>query len=193
MKRGFGAAALAMMVPAMAQAASNEGVFAVKEAGRQTCETYIAERAEQSQAYVLFLGWIAGYISAHNKLSEETLDITPWQSTRLLASMLNKYCETHGEVLFVRAVGAMLEAFEPTRLRGNPEMVEAKSGDTVIPIYREILRRAQQGLTELGHYRGEHDGLYSPETVEALVAYQREKGIKETGLPDQSTLIRLFK
>ena len=193
MKLWLGAVALAIMIPTLAQAASNEGVFAVKEAGRQTCESYVAERAEQSQAYILFLGWIAGYISAHNKYTEETLDVTPWQSTGLLASMLDKYCQTHAELLFVRAVGAMLEAFAPSRLRGNPEMVEAKSGDTVVPIYREIMRRIQQSLTELGHFQGEHDGLYSPETAAALISYQSEKEIEETGLPDQRTLIRLFK
>lgn len=45
----------------------------------------------------------------------------------------------------------------------------------------------QTDLTSLGYFSGKVDGIYGPETVDAVKAFQAEVGLPETGLPDPAT------
>ncbi len=184
-----------------ARAASKDGQFAVKGPGLATCERYTQARAAHyaggaenpSTSYISALGWISGYISAYNQLTEDTLDVTPWQSLDLLALLIDNYCKQNPTLPVVRAMDAGINALKPGRLRSSSENVTIESGGNRIVVYREILRRAQQILLELGHYDGELDGLWGSATQAAFEAYQTEQGIQVSGVPDQNTLLRLFR
>ena len=182
-----------VMMPVIANGASKSGKFAVRDVGRETCERFVAARSERSELYGLFRGWIAGYLTAYNSMAEDTLDIAPWQTTELLAGLLDNYCKKNPQISFVRAVNGLINSLKPKRLRGGPENVEAKSGDRSITVYRAIMRRAQQNLAERGFYESAVDGLYGKASRDAFEAFQRDKGITVTGLPDQETLYRLFR
>ena len=181
------------MMPVIANGASKSGKFAVKDAGRATCERYVAARSERAALYGLFLGWIAGYITAYNSLAEDTLDLAPWQNTELLANLLDNHCKKNPQLSFARAVNTLVNSLKATRLQGGTEKVEAKSGDRSIIVYRAIMRRAQQRLAERGFYEGAIDGLYGEGSRDAFEAFQSGKGIAVTGLPDQETRCRLFR
>ncbi|MFV0315335.1 MAG: peptidoglycan-binding domain-containing protein [Microthrixaceae bacterium] len=45
----------------------------------------------------------------------------------------------------------------------------------------------QTDLTALGVFTGKIDGIYGPDTVTAVEAFQKEVGLPETGLPDPAT------
>ncbi|MCO5322701.1 MAG: peptidoglycan-binding protein [Microthrixaceae bacterium] len=45
----------------------------------------------------------------------------------------------------------------------------------------------QSDLTTLGFFSGKIDGIYGPETVDAMQAFQKDVGLPETGLPDPPT------
>ena len=60
-------------------------------------------------------------------------------------------------------------------------------------IYKAILLRAQELLASAGYYSGTPDGQFGPATQEALESYQRELKLEITGLPDQRTLLSLFR
>lgn len=45
----------------------------------------------------------------------------------------------------------------------------------------------QTDLTTLGFFSGKVDGIYGPETVAAVKAFQKDVGLPETGLPDPPT------
>jgi hypothetical protein len=174
-------------------AASKEGQFAVKGVGRITCERFVNEREAKSQAYVLSNGWISGYLSAYNTLADDTLDVAPWQSRELLVLVIENYCRQNPDDAFFRAMEEAIKAMRPSRLRNASERVSAEVDGNTVDLYREIVRRSQQLLLELGYYKGELDGLWGSGTRAAFEAYQAEKGLPVTGLPDQNTLLNLFR
>ena len=192
---GFAAPLIMMLVmmPVIADGASKNGKFAVRDAGRATCERYVAARSERAALYGMFLGWIAGFVTAYNSLAEDTLDLAPWQTTELLAGFLDNHCKKNPQISFALAVNTLVNSLKATRLQGGPEKVEAKSGGRSITVYRAIMRRAQQRLAERGFYEGAIDGLYGKGSRDAFEAFQSGKGIAVTGLPDQETLFHLFR
>jgi len=193
MSRSIPIIAAAMIVSGAAQAATDEGKFAIKGAGAGTCEEYTAERAKQSQTYALYGGWLTGYLTAYNLFQEETFDIAPWQSTDLLAALLANYCQRNPGDQFIVAVNALVHSLSSTRLRTMSQIVEVRSDTSAVQIYQMILRRTQEVLAELGYYAGTKDGVYGADLRAALVAYQKEKNIPVTGLPDQQTLYELLR
>lgn len=52
---------------------------------------------------------------------------------------------------------------------------------------REYTTALQQDLTDAGYFEGEVDGVYGPETVEAVQALQKANGLPETGAVDKAT------
>jgi len=46
----------------------------------------------------------------------------------------------------------------------------------------------QARLAELGYYHGEIDGVFGPETRRALLRYQRDQGLPQTGYVSDNTL-----
>jgi peptidoglycan hydrolase-like protein with peptidoglycan-binding domain len=52
---------------------------------------------------------------------------------------------------------------------------------------RDYTVALQQDLADAGYYKGEVDGVYGPETVEAVQALQKANGLPETGTMDKAT------
>ena len=46
---------------------------------------------------------------------------------------------------------------------------------------------AQERLAQMGYYRGQIDGVFGPETQRALRAFQRDRGLDESGYLTQET------
>ncbi len=148
------AAAFLLLAAQNADAAAENGEFAVKDAGLLTCERFVEARGSQSPSYFQFVGWMSGYMSAYNLFSPDTVDIAPWQTTTLLDASIAGFCERNPAVTFVRAVNEVIQALAPGRLRGPSDIIEVSSGKTTMTIYRTILVRAQQSLREPGHFDG---------------------------------------
>lgn len=55
------------------------------------------------------------------------------------------------------------------------------------PTPSEDVRAVQQRLLELGYYTGEMDGIFNPETREALSDFQQQVGLARTGILDPLT------
>lgn len=176
----------------VAVAASPEGTYAAKGAGPQNCELFVAEREKQSQAYFRFLGWVEGYVSLFNKLTPDTTDVLSWQTTELIDLLLNNFCKANPQTRFNVAVDTLVGALYPTRLRAASEVIDIEGSDPPLQLYKDVVRRVQQTLTERGFYKGAIDGAYGPGTATAMKAFQASIKIKETGLPDQISLLRLF-
>ena len=52
---------------------------------------------------------------------------------------------------------------------------------------RDYTIALQQDLADAGYFEGEVDGVYGPETVEAVQALQKANGLPETGTVDKAT------
>lgn len=174
-------------------AADAKGAYAIDGGGGATCKAFTDSRkADDTRAAGLFAGWVDGYLSAANQNSPDTFDLTPWQTTDLLLVLLGRYCESYPEDRFEIAVNTMRKALHAQRLVTRSETLLAGSKEKGVPIYREIMLRAQQSLKQQGVYPGALDGNYGQAMHTALNAFQEKNGIKVTGLPDQETLFRLL-
>ena len=186
-----GSLAFAPVSPALA--ADSNGEFAAKGAGRLTCEQYLGIREQKSRDYYVTAGWIEGYISGINALQPKTYDATPWQTTELVLGLLARACESETDARILDLINRYLREVITLRLREKSELVTVSTGDAAVLIYREVLSMVQQRLEAINFDPGTTDGAPdNPATVAALSAFQKERGLPETGLPDQLTLLNLF-
>ena len=177
---------------APAHAADENSQFAIKGMGLATCERFVEARTNQSDQYFQFGGWLNGYLSALNRYEAQTFDIAPWQSTGMLSVWLANFCEKNPDVQFIRAVTLIVNTLGEQRLTTRSDRIEARDDEAIIIIYEATLRDVQERLTELDYYGEPINGQFDLQTREALEKYQQDLGLRETGLPDQATLLKLF-
>jgi len=77
-------------------------------------------------------------------------------------------------------------------LEASP-LIEARVGDRVHRLYRETMRRVQRELADAGYFQGDINGLFGEDSVKALEAYQADRNLTVTGIPDLPTLVTIFR
>jgi hypothetical protein len=193
MLRYAAAVAMAGLFAAPALAADEEGRFAMRGVGIVSCGQYLELIEDQPDQLPRFFGWLNGYLSAANQYEEDTYNLVPWQETRLLAAALARYCQQFPDRRFGRAVIQMAEQLRARRLETSSELLTIpREGGESLRIYRAALERVEAALNDAGYDAGPPDGEYDVATEEALTAYQQDRGLPVTGLPDQQTLGQLF-
>ena len=190
MTRTITATALALLLPAFqAQAAAENGAFAVDGVGRATCADFnTAVEDRDVQLINAFGSWTSGFLSATNALAPQTFDLTPWQSEGLIMSQMQNFCAQNAEVAYVDGVGRLVQALDPTKLTAEAEQTTFDAGEDELQIYAPVLDGIRSALAAQGYSVGEGDAGLS----EALTAFQSANDLDETGSPDQRTLAALF-
>lgn len=174
-------------------AADTDGRFAVKSAGGTRCSQFVdAVKTKDQRRLALYVGWIAGYISAANQLTAETFDHASWQDMRTLTALLSRHCDRNADTRFGAAVAQMVTHLKNDRLQAHSDPVVAEFDGKSVRLYVETLRRAQDALAELGMYSGSLDGKYTDSLRESLTKFQGENDLPTSGIPDQQTLFALF-
>jgi hypothetical protein len=192
LKRLAATAVLALAIPAT-HAADADGRFAVKSVGGTKCSQFVEAMKTKNQGQIaLYVGWIAGFISASNQLQESTFDLAAWQDMRTLTALLHRHCDRNADLRFGAAVAQMANAMKTDRLQARSEVVQLDHDGKAVQVYQEALRRAQSALAELGMYSGDLDGQLNDSMREALKKFQGENKINVSGVPDQATLFALF-
>lgn len=174
------------------QATGSENQFAVQGVGNQSCEEFLTARQSGNVKYERFGSWIAGYLTAYNQLQSETVDIAPWQSIDLLAALMAQHCQKNLSGSMAKVATDMVNALYDKRLQQPSEQLQISISGNSVQIYREVLKRAQQNLTNNGLYSGDVDGKFGPETERALRRFQERSDLPTTGLPDEQTLYKLL-
>lgn len=178
-----------------ALAADSGGAFAVKGAGLVKCDLFVKAVKEKNQnALAVYVGWVAGFVSASNRSESETFDLVPWQSLQTLSSALLRHCERNPEERFATAVMRMVTTLKTGRIKERTQLVglEMEDGKRLI-VYKEVIRRVQVALTDFGFYSGDVNGEFGDEMRSALKNFQGERKLPESGLPDQRTMFELMK
>jgi peptidoglycan hydrolase-like protein with peptidoglycan-binding domain len=70
--------------------------------------------------------------------------------------------------------------------------VQISWNEKQLSVRQETIKIVQQELQERGLYASAVDGTFGPKTAEAIIAFQKSKGLPETGLPDGVTLANLL-
>lgn len=173
-------------------AADKDGKFAVKGAGKQTCENFTKAHKNKTTDYYLYGGWVEGFISSYNQFQPNNFDITPWQTTELLLALLQQHCASNPEVKFLSATNALIKTLFPIRLSENSNFVKIQVGKSQSYYYQEIVFRAKERLKALGFISSDPHSPYSQEDAVAVEKFQKKIGITVTGILDQQTLASLF-
>lgn len=183
--------AVSVLAPQL-YAADADGRFAIRGAGLLNCQNFIEERAKESPAYIMIGGWIDGYITGINQHLGDTYDITSFESSELIAQVLQNHCEDNPDDRLFTVLNSLFTKVEEDRIRsaGAPVIVEV--GERSTRLYRPTVVRIQAALAELGLYTDEPTGFYDTASAEAMREYQASLNFEPTGFPDQATLWHLL-
>ncbi len=177
----------------MAFAADDNEKFAMKGAGFLPCQNYLKAREDKSNIYYMIGGWVEGYISAHNRLAEDTFDVAPFESLELLLNVIQNHCQTNPNHRLYAVLNSIIIGLQSDRLRQESPRVQVTEGKRKATLHRETIRRVQSKLRQRGLYKSKVDGRFTEETKSALMAFQSDLSFETTGFPDQTTLWRLLR
>ncbi|MGB0659927.1 MAG: HdeA/HdeB family chaperone [Mangrovicoccus sp.] len=175
----------------MAQAADSKGLFAVDGMGNMTCARF-AELPSDSRDFWGAIGWMEGYITGFNQLRSDTYDVTPWQTTEVLASALRAGCADHPEVKLVAALNAMIKQLAPDRLTDATPIRRLDDGTNAVFVYETVLAHMRDKLHDQG-YLAANTALDDQALFMALGSYQKDQGLAVTHLPDLPTVARILR
>lgn len=173
-------------------AADSEGTYSIRGIGALECQSFVdaAEIGEeQAEGYVR---WLEGYFTGMNFHMEETYDISPFVATSDVAVLVLNQCNQEPDESIEAVTARIADALYNDReqIRSETSNIEYKGNS--VNIRQNTLRRIQERLSAGGYYSEEPDGLYGPDTRAALISYQRDNGIPETGIPDRATVLRII-
>lgn len=194
--RGAVIGAVALVSPVLAGqfalGATPEGQYAVRGTALVPCSVFVRERADGSALYQTIAAWIDGYISGINQQAPGVFDVASFETTELIAALLNEHCSGNPDDPIYAVVALLVDRMAQNALDTASEKIEVRIGERSTLLYEEAIRRMQQQLEHLGLYDGDADGRFGLALREAIAAYQRSIDFNPTGFPDQLTLWRLF-
>jgi hypothetical protein len=174
------------------QAADANKKYKIEGAGVLSCEQYLEARKQKSPLYYRLGGWLNGYMTAVNRYLPDTYALASWQSIDLLLASVAAKCQENSKLSFHNVAQLLVGYLYASRLQEISPRLVATRGEKKAVVYRAILMKAQQQLSDGGFYGGAINGEYNNETAEAMLSYQGSKGLAKTGLPDQRTLGTMF-
>ncbi|WP_169052603.1 HdeA/HdeB family chaperone [Pseudooceanicola onchidii] len=178
--------AMSLSAPAMAQTAAVEG------AGAMMCADLIKARDTQDQdRYSAAAHWVLGYLTAASGYSEDTFDLTPWQTPDIIMAQISQFCGQNPDKPLVQATVTYVNYLKPQRLTEPEQLVELRQGTAALTVYASVLTQVQEKLVALGRLEAVPEGFDQP-TAEAIRTLQGEAKLPETGLPDGRTILHLF-
>ena len=115
--RFFALVLLVGLIGTEAHAADPNGRFSIVGAGARKCSEY-AGATDQQKVYVET--WMAGYITATNRLASDTWHVVGQTSIEKVNAMIAQYCEANPDVAIGIAIPRVLERRAPERSRKSP-------------------------------------------------------------------------
>lgn len=187
------AALLSLAAPAAAVAADANGDFAVFGAGARTCAEFRGLVDSKSADALLFIGWFQGYVSRANRAGEGVYSVLPVADANASATLLYRVCANNPSATLEGAADSLIQLMQPMAVGARSETVKVTDGTQTLDLWQSTMVIVQQQLALLGFYQGEADGILGPGTSDALLAFQKSRGLRETGIPDIDTLAAFLK
>lgn len=172
--------------PVLAQSAAAEGP------GTRSCGDLIEAKDSKPDNYREFAVWMSGFLTAANAYEEDTFDLTPWQPIELSIAQVAKFCDANPGASVSQAMAAYIRFLKPNRLTEQETLTSLRNGKNAVFVYPTVLLQLRTKLIELGYLNDTASTEFGKELGEALLRYQREKGIEPSGLPDGRTLLSLL-
>lgn len=161
--------------------------YAVDGPGAMRCAEFTT-KAEDPETTREVAIWLAGYLTAFQRLMPDVYDLTPWQTSGVLVGLLQQYCKANDQARVEQGASQLIGYLAPRALRGAAKRVTLGSGDKVVVLYAPVVAEIRDRLAAAGHPPGPSEA----DLAAALSAYQAEQGLAVTGLADQATLVILL-
>lgn len=175
-------------------ALDKQGKFAIKGVGNVSCKSFNALiENENSYEKFMFVGWMNGYITAHNQHLSDNFDVVSWETSETLAGYLVAHCHKNPQLSYFQAVTQLVNELYKDRIKEFVPDKNSLQKNSVEQVYIVVVQRVQQKLTQLGYYSGKIDGLFSPECVAAITKFKQKNNLVSDKLLDQKTLFVLLK
>jgi len=174
-----------------ALAGDSDNAYAVKGAGISSCSRFVDTAEKHDNLYLIYGGWIEGYITATNQYLENTFDLSPWQSTQLMLKVAESICRKNPEMQFHQVVTNIMAGLTKQRIEKGGKFVDI-NGDRKYVFQKEVIHRIKKTLNNKGFYDGPINSDYDDALKTSMKAFQKSINQKQTGLPDQGTLFKLF-
>ena len=95
-----------------------QGNYIVLGFGSEACQTFL--QARSSGLDMAYRHWLTGYLTAVNKLTNNTVDMRGTTDTDGMLWWLEHYCIEHRQYSFSRAVEALVKDLYPKRMTPRP-------------------------------------------------------------------------
>lgn len=165
---------------------------AVESLGVRPCTELIEARDADKTLYAAFGVWIGGYLTAANAYEADTFDLTPWQPVELATAQITIACKQQETATIAAVTASYVKYLKDGRLTESSPLIRLRAGDRAMFIYRSVLRDVRTKLEANGASITDPAGEYGNSFGQAMLAYQRENSLPQSGLPDTLTLTRLF-
>lgn len=192
--RGVAALSIALGLVSQAATAGNaDGEFVVRGIASKNCSFLNSDYPQNKAKQLELSSWIGGYASHANKTQNGLFDLVPFQNTEQFSRLVAALCRSQPNTQIQKVLDALIVHFEPYHAAKKGSFTVVKSETHQVALRRETVKSVQALLAGRGHLTSDDvDGAFGPKTSQAIVAFQKSIGIKETGVPDTLTLYRLL-
>jgi len=98
-----------------------DGAYAIQGGQATSCGKYMEARAEKSVDAFAHTAFIAGYVTAYNRLTPETYDILGGTDMQSVAAWLDNYCKAHPLKGLATALDVLTAELYPRRYKSAKE------------------------------------------------------------------------
>lgn len=181
--------AAGLLGPGTALAADAKGGFAVHGAGAALCSAVNeAAKAARDQTTAQLSGWIAGYLSAYNRLTAGVHDIVPTNEMQVYARLAIANCQGNAALRLETVMASLLQNMQPLRVAEESPFVTIANDKFTVTVRSSVIREVQLALVRAKHLTGTTDGVWGRRSEEAIRKFQEQAKLPETGIPDVGTL-----
>lgn len=176
---------------APAHASDPKGSFVLRGAGSQVCPAFMTTINSRDQAAsTTYLAWLQGYVSAHNRLLQDTFDVVPTANPADFMGVVKAICEKAPQFTVENAASQAIALLRPVRQNAASPMLKISHKGKETQIQAAVLLQLETRLIALGHMRGTASGKATPDLHAAIEKFQRAEKLPVTGHPDLTTLLR---
>ncbi len=175
-----------------AQSADDNGQFAIDGAGAQQCKVYTNAWEQNSRDAYVFIGWLDGYVSGQNQANNQTFDLTPWQTSETMASLVYKACKNTPDDSFLLATIKVLRFLAPTKQSAQTALIKVEVEGQSVYLYQQTIDAIHKKLNSLEYLANSDNKTFNTKSQSALKKFQEKNGLPATGFPDQKSLIMLL-
>ena len=179
----LGASLLLAASPATSKDLNDQ--YVVEGVGQIKCDAFANFDAQSSKEIGAISAWLDGFLSAHNRLLDDTFDLTSWQTNQLSLTLLRQFCVANPDATVERSAAALVNYYGQDRVTQREEAVSVSNGTQTVLVYASVLERIKTKLADQGYN--------NDDVTEALKAFQQKNDLVQSGLPDQQTLVGLFR